>query len=215
MNANLRNLSASLTLALACAFLIAACAKQGGDGENAASAASSNWPDFDDTPNAAVARQPLPRACSLVTAEEAQTVLGQTVGQMSDEPENCIWASSEHPGRITMLMVQLMREETPESADTVFDALTGAPGQLNAMVNQQMGAKTNKSGQEIEGLGDVAWRSASNADLIGTEQLIVRKGLLILVLNVTGMPQGGDASALGPRLETAGRAALTRIGAGT
>jgi hypothetical protein len=145
--------------------------------------------------------------------EEAQTVIGQSAGQMADDPENCMWASSEHPGRMTMLMVQVIRGGTPAETDTLYENLTGLSGHLNMAVNDQLGKKIGKSGRDIEGLGDAAWCSASNADLIGAQQLVVRNGTIILSLNITGMTKGKQQASLCPRLEAAGRTALGRLGA--
>ncbi|MDZ4811639.1 MAG: hypothetical protein SGI99_03380 [Pseudomonadota bacterium] len=173
---------------------------------------TSSWPAFEDA-DADVEPQsspttPLPRACALVTAEQAQSVLEQGVGQMSDEPEACIWASSGSPGRITMLMVLVSDNGDLSTAQAVFNSVTGLSGNLNAMVNQQVDAKTKKSGQELDDLGDEAWLSASNADLVGTQQLVVRKGRRMLTLNVTGM---GQTEGLAQRLEALARNATPRL----
>ena len=198
---------ALIPLALLTALCLAACK----DGD-AASPADAAWTSFDAQPAAAKASiAPLPRACALLTSDEAAVVLGQAVGQMADEPENCLWASSEHPARITMLMVQLVPSDDEAQAETMFGAMTGMSAQLNAGINEQMGERTRKSGQEIEGLGDAAWRSTSNADLIATEQLVIRKGTVLLQFNITGMTRDGKVKAVGERLEKAARVALERM----
>ncbi len=198
-----------LILSLAAIPLFAGCEKKAND-------ASTEWPATEAPTASAAGDQtpdgPLPRACTLLTIEEAQTVIGQSAGQMADDPENCMWASSEHPGRMTMLMVQVIRGGTPAETDTLYENLTGLSGNLNMAVNDQLGKKTGKSGQEVEGLGDAAWCSASNADLIGAQQLIVRTGTIILSLNITGMTMGERQASLCPRLEAAGRTALGRLG---
>ncbi len=173
---------------------------------------TSSWPAFEDAdadvvPHASPTT-PLPRACALVTAEQAQSVLQQGVGQMSDEPEACIWASSGSRGRITMLMVLVSDNGDLSTAQAVFNSVTGLSGNLNAMVNKQVGAATKKSGQELDDLGDEAWLSASNADLVGTQQLVVRKGRRMLTLNVTGM---GQTEGLAQRLEALARNATPRL----
>ena len=56
-----------------------------------------------------------------------------------------------------------------------------------------MGEKTKKSGQSLDGLGDEAWLSTSNADLIGNTSLIVRKGTVVLNMSIIGM--GSDPTA--------------------
>ncbi len=191
------------------AALMSGCGKQ-------ADAESAGWPAIEAATASTASKEttagPLPRACTLLTMEEAQTAIGQSAGQMADDPENCMWASSEHPGRMTMLMVQVIRGGTPAEADTLYENLTGLSGNLNMAVNDELGKKTGKSGQEVEGLGDAAWCSASNADLIGAQQLIVRSGTTILSLNITGMTKGERQASLCPRLEVAGRTALGRIG---
>ncbi len=185
-----------------------------GCGKNA-DAESAEWPAVEAATASTASEDapaPLPRACTLLTAEEAQTAIGQSAGQMADDPENCMWASSEHPGRMTMLMVQVIRGGTPADTDTLYENLTGLSGHLNMAINDQLGKKTGKSGQDIEGLGDAAWCSASNADLIGAQQLVVRIGTIILSLNITGMTRGEPQASLCPRLEAAGRTALGRLG---
>lgn len=209
MNTVLSTKSRSLMLTIAAIALVSGCGKK-------ADAESAEWPTVEAATASSASKDasaaPLPRACTLVTAEEAQTVLGQNAGQMADDPENCMWASSENPGRITMLMVQIIQGGTPEETDTLYENLTGLSGNLNMAVNNQLGEKTRKSGQDIEGLGDAAWCSASNADLVAAQQLVVRSGTTILSLNVTGMTKGERQASLCPRLETAGRAALGRLG---
>ena len=198
-----------LMLAIATMPLVSGCGKQ-------ADAESADWPSVEAATTSTASKEapagPLPRACTLLTMEEAQTVIGQSAGQMADDPENCMWASSEHPGRMTMLMVQVIRGGTPAETDTLYENLTGLSGNLNMAVNDQLGKKTSKSGQDIEGLGDAAWCSASNADLIGAQQLVVRNGTIILSLNITGMTKGERQASLCPRLEAAGRTALGRLG---
>lgn len=157
----------------------------------------------------------LPRACTLVTGAEAQAVIGQPVAAMADEPENCMWASAGNPGQFTMFMVQVVRGESAAETRALFDSLTGATSDLNAMVNDRIGAQTQASGEAIANFGDAAWRSRSNADMIGARQLIVRKGLAILVLNVTGMRKDGAVDGFDARMEIAGRAALARMGGGS
>ncbi len=178
---------------------------------------SAEWPAVEASTSSAASKETtaasLPRACTLLTLEEAQTVIGQSAGQMADDPENCMWASSEHPGTMTMLMVQLIRSGTPAETDTLYENLTGLSGNLNMAANDPLGKKTEKSGQPIAGLGDAAWCSSSNADLIGAQQLIVRNDTVILSLNVTGMTKGEPQTSLCPRLEAAGRIALGRLGA--
>lgn len=170
-----------------------------------------------ETTSASEARTPtaLPRACTLVTAAEAQAVIGQPVATMADEPENCMWASAGNPGQFTMFMVQVVRGESAAETRTLFESLTGATSDLNAMVNDRIGAQTQASGEAIADFGDAAWRSHSNADMIGARQLIVRKGLAILVLNVTGMRKDGAVDGFDARMEIAGRAALARMGGGS
>lgn len=199
-----------LILTTSATLLMSGCGKK-------ADADSADWPSVEAAAASTASKDapagPLPRACKLLTMEEAQTVIGQSAGQMADDPENCMWASSEHPGRMTMLMVQVIRGGTPAETGTLYENLTGLSGHLNMAVNDELGKKTSKSGQEVEGLGDAAWCSASNADLIGAQQLVVRSGTIILSLNITGMTMGEKQASLCPRLEAAGRTALGRLGA--
>ena len=199
-----------LILTTSATLLMSGCGKK-------ADADSADWPSVEAAAAATASKDPpagpLPRACTLLTMEEAQTVIGQSAGQMADDPENCMWASSEHPGRMTMLMVQVIRGGTSAETGTLYENLTGLSGHLNMAVNDELGKKTSKSGQEVEGLGDAAWCSASNADLIGAQQLVVRSGTIILSLNITGMTKGEQQASLCPRLEAAGRTALGRLGA--
>lgn len=177
--------------------------------------ASTQWPALNDTDaNTMIAtpRKNLPRACTLITAKEAQAVISYPAVSMADDPENCMWAGGDNPGRLTMFMVQILRADTPAETAVLFDNLTGLSGNLGMAVNEQLGQKTRKSGQDIEGLGDAAWCSSSNADLVGTQQMIVRNGTIILSLNVTGMTKGERKPSLCPQLETASRKAFSRLG---
>lgn len=154
------------------------------------------------------AATPMPDACALVNAEQAQVVLGQPVGQMSDDRENCIWSSQGHPGQIAMLMVQLSEEASADEARTMYDAMVNASGGAEAAVNAGIGAENRRSASAMQGLGDAAWRNFGNADAVATRQIMVRKGRRILNLNVTGM---GRNDGLESRLETAARDAVARL----
>lgn len=197
--------------ALACAALLALCAC----GKSEVTASSGDWPAFDQpqspTPQA-VAKKALPQACALVSAEQAQALLQQPVSLMSEDPENCLYASAGNPGQITMLMVALVQNDDVAMAQTVFNALTGLQGKLSSTVNAQLGEKTKKSGQELEDLGDEAWLSASNMDLIGSKQLVARQGAVIFHLNITGMTKGqGLDQGLDARLTALARTAVPQL----
>lgn len=205
------------SLALMATLALAACSQASDNAADttADTTAESAWPspDVATAPaDTAEALAELPRPCTLVTADDAQAVIGSEVGQMADDQDVCMWAGGDNPGAITMLMVQVFRADTPEETAVLFDNLAGLSGNLGEMVNQAIDKPTRKSGQDIEGLGDAAWCSASNADLIGTQQLIVRSGRIILTLNVTGMTKGERAASLCPKLEAAGRLAYGRLG---
>jgi len=190
--------------------MLTACSSEQADTDKATKA----WPAFEvaDAPGDAAPKSatPLPRACDLVPEARAKQVLGQSAVLMSDDPEACAWASSDHPGRFTMLMVVVVDNDDVAMAEEVFRATAGMQGNISAMVNQQLGEKTRKSGQELEGLGDEAWLSSSNMDLVDGQQLIVRKGARLLTLNVTGMALGKSRD-LGQRLEDLARSAVPQL----
>jgi hypothetical protein len=194
------------TLLLALSCVLVSCKKN-----DVASTDISTWPSFDAPVVAKTANIPLPAACTLITAREAAAVLNQEVSLMANEPENCIWASAGNPGQITMFMVQLSRSETPAEAQALFDASTGLSSDLNTTINKQLGERTHKSDSEIEGLGDAAWHSGSNADLLGTETIIVRKGNMVLHISITGMTTTGKLQGFSDRLKTAARTATGRF----
>lgn len=191
-----------MPLALAGALLLSAC-----DGDSSPTSAAGDSPfATGDDPSASVA--PLPQACTLLSAEEAQAVLGQPVALMSDDPENCIWSSQGHPGQIAMFMVQISQERSAPEANTMFEAIVNASGGLNPTVNAGIGAEDRSQAGALTGIGDAAWRSTGNADAIGTRQMVIRKGRRLLNLNVTGM---GPADGLDARLESAARDAIARL----
>lgn len=189
-------------------LISAGCSGEPANAEKAADA----WPSFDAPDPAAtqksIAKTPLPRACDLMSATQAEQVLAQSVSLLSDEVDVCMWSSADHPGSITMLMVLVSDHDDEAMAQEVFAATAGLQGNLSSMINQQVDTKTKKSGQELDDLGDEAWLSASNVDLIGTQQLVVRKGTRVLTLNVTGM---GKTDGLGKRLEAAARQAVPQL----
>jgi hypothetical protein len=199
-------LARTLLIIISCA--VAACS---GDQANADNAAET-WPAFDQPDSNPVAAAkpatPLPRACDLVSAEQAQATLNQSANLMSDDAEVCVYASADNPGSITMLMVLVSDNEDIAMAQEVFNGITGMQGNLSALVNQQLDVKTRKSGQELDDLGDEAWLSASNTDLVGGQQLVVRKGTRLLTLNVTGM---GSRDGLARRMQTLARDAVPRL----
>jgi len=150
----------------------------------------------------------MPDACDLVSSEQAQVVLAQAAGLMSDDPENCMWASMESPGRITMLMLQVSETGNEAQAQILFDAMVGMAGAAAPGAPDSTG-----NGQLLEGLGDAAWISAMQIDLIGARQLHVRKGSRLLSLNVTGMTSGDSSAqtALATRLQALAQSAVAKL----
>lgn len=191
-----------IPLAFAGALLLCAC---GGDSLPTSSSGDSPFAAGDAAP---ASLAPLPKACTLLSAEQAQVVLGQPVALMSDDPENCIWSSQGHPGQIAMLMVQISQEHSEAEAKTMFDAIVNASGGLNPTVNAGIGAEDRSQGRALAGIGDAAWRNAGNADAVSTRQMVIRKGHRLLNLNVTGM---GPVDGLDARLENAARDAIARL----
>ncbi len=208
-----------ITLAVLPLFALAACG-QSDPAPAATAVAASDWPSFESPASATPAASPepstpLPKACELVSAAEAQAVLAQEVTLMSDDPENCMWTSSGGMGSITMLLVQPSEQDDLEMAQSVFNAITGLTGNLATTVNQQIGESTKKSGQELDDLGDEAWRSTASvgADFggglqVGSQQLVVRKGRRLLTLNVTG---SSKTDGLAARLEALARNATPKL----
>lgn len=188
-------------------LMLSACGKGG----EAAPATASDWPAFDQASAKPVAKNALPKACALVTAEQAEALLQQPVALMSDEPENCIWTSSGHPTQITMLMVNLVQNEDEAMAQTVFNSLTGLQGNLSSTVNSQLGQPNKKSGQELEEIGDEAWMSGSNMDLIATKQIVARKGAVIFNLNITGMSKSNKLEGFDARLVALAQSAVPQL----
>lgn len=197
-------LRAGLAMAV---LLLSACSKGG----EAAPASAGDWPAFDQASARPAPKAALPRACALVTAEQAEALLQQPVTLMSDEPENCIWTSSGHPTQITMLMVNLVQNEDEAMAQTVFNGLTGLQGNLSSMANAQLGQPNKKSGQELEDLGDEAWMSGSNMDLIATKQIVARKGAVIFNLNITGMSKSNKLEGFDARLVALAQSAVPQL----
>jgi len=170
------------------------------------------WPALEaPEPQKAAAQQPLPKACDLVSAEQAQALLQQPVSLMSDEPENCMYASAGNPGQITMLMVTLVQNDDLAMAEQVYQSLTGLQGDLSAAANAQLGQKTKKSGQELDDLGDAAWLSGSNMDIIATKQILLRKGTVILHIHITGMSKTSKLEGFDARLIALARNAEPRL----
>jgi hypothetical protein len=199
-----RCLSAALICALA--FGLNACgeAKLGGTSAAVSANASVKAP----TATAAAAPLPLPRACTLISDAEAATLLAQATSRADDSPENCLYMSAGSPGKITMLMVQPMQLSSIAEAESTFDALVNGLDGLNKVINDAAKERTKKSGVTIDGLGDAAWRSASNVALVGTQRLIARKGARILVVNITGM---GKTDGLGERMEAFAKVAVAKL----
>jgi hypothetical protein len=193
------------------ALALSACKSE----EAATPAASSEWPSFDApaaAPKAAVT--PLPRACTLLSAEQAQAVLQLEAGLMVDEAESCMWSGSAGVGNLSMLTLTVVQNDDVAMAETVFDGVLSSQGNLASLINQQVGEKTKKSGQELEGLGDAAWlSSASYGESIGphqvaAQQLAVRLGTQVMAINVTGVKK---SEGLGERMEALARAAVAQL----
>ncbi len=187
---------------LTLAFALSAC---GGD---APQASTRTVDGATSTPETRAPSGPLPKACTLLDAAQAQAVLGQPAGLMSDDPENCLWASQGHPGQIAMLMVQISEEASENDAETMFDAMVKAAGGVTGAVNAGIGAENRSHDGTLAGLGDRAWRTTGAIDAIAARQIVVRKGRRLLFLNVTGMR--GD-SGMDARLEQAARDAIPKL----
>jgi hypothetical protein len=157
----------------------------------------SGLPSFDEENKsvaaAATQKKPLPQPCSLVSIADAQVVVAQPMAVMSSDEKLCAYQSAGQAGDFTSLMINLSDNEDEAMAIEIYRAISGQSGKLNKMVNDQMGEKTKKSGQSLDGLGDEAWLSTSNADLIGNTSLIVRKGTVVLNMSIIGM--GSDPTA--------------------
>jgi type IV secretory pathway VirB10-like protein len=157
----------------------------------------SGLPSFDEE-NKTVAvttvqKKALPAPCSLVSVADAQLVVAQPMAVMSSEAELCAYQSAGQAGDFTSLMINLNDNDDEAMAIDVFRAIAGQSGKLNKMVNDQIGEKTKKSGQSLDGLGDEAKLNTSNAGLVGNTSLVVRKGTVILNISIIGM--GSDPSA--------------------
>lgn len=197
------------TVAIVLTFALAGC---GGTDRATGDEASPDTAEAVAQATSETASSPMPDACALVNAERAQVVLGQPVGQMSDDRENCIWSSQGHPGQIAMLMVQLSEEASVDEARTMYDAMVNASGGIEAALNATAG-ETIASGHSddasgSQGLGDAAWRNFGRTDAVATRQILVRKGRRILNLSVTGM---GRNDGLEKRLEAAARDAVAQL----
>lgn len=194
-----RTLASAFLLALMLAAALPGC----GD------AATSGASDSDKVATATSTHSgPLPKACELLDATQAQTVLGQPASLMGDDPENCVWASQGHPGSMAMLMVQISEESSADEAQSLFDAMVKAAGGMTDAVNAGIGAESTHLDSAPAGLGDRAWRRIGNVDAIGARQIVVRKGRRLLFLNVTGMR--GD-SEMDARLEQAARDVVAKL----
>ncbi len=175
---------------------------------------ASAWPSFEQAQEQPIAANPLPPACTLLSAEQASTVLGTEASLMTEEPEACMYGSSAGVGNITMLMLILSDSDDVAMAQTVFNGIAGQPGNLAGAVNSQIGEKTKKSGQELDDLGDEAWLSAASfgasfgSHQVGAQQLVLRKGTRVLTLNVTGTDK---VQGLAQRLETLARSAAPKL----
>ena len=177
-------------------------------GADAPPAAGVDLPGFEAPAATAISAAPMPRACALVSVEQAAMVLGQNASPMSDDAEACVYASADHPGSITLLTLILSDNGDEATAREVFNGIAGLHGGLNGMINQAVGARSKKSGQELDDLGDQAWLSGGNADLVTSQQLVVRKGSRILTLNVTGM---GERSGVAGRMQALARNAVSAL----
>jgi hypothetical protein len=187
-------------------FSLAACGETKPDGASTAVNAGTNAPA--SAAKTVTAPLPLPRACTLISDVEATTLLAQETGRMDDSPENCLFASSGNPGKITMLMVQPMQLSSAAEAESMFDTLVNGLDGLNKLVNDATKERTKKSGVTIDGVGDAAWRNGSNVGLVATQRLVVRKGARILVVNITGM---GKTDGIGERMEAYAKVAVTKL----
>ena len=153
------------TLLLMLALMLGAC-EQKKEAPEAEGLPAFGGPDQPAEASVA-AHKALPAPCSLVSAADAQAVTAQPMAVMSNEPELCAYNSTASAGAFTTLMVNLSNNDDEAMAIDVFRAIAGLPGKLNKMVNDQMGEKTKKSGQTLDGLGDEARLMKGNTDMIG------------------------------------------------
>lgn len=163
-------------------------------------------PSFDDKSRAvahpAAENKPLPKPCSLASVADAQLVVAQPMALMSSDDKLCAYQSAGQAGDFTSLMINLSDNDDEAMAVEVFRAIAGQSGKLNKMVNDQIGEKTKKSGQSLDGLGDEAQLNFSNAGMVGNGSLVVRKGSVVLNLSIIGMSSDPAAAK---RLEALAR----------
>jgi hypothetical protein len=197
-------------LAAGVALALAACGDAPSAGVSTATAATQTAAatPAKAAPAPTSRKSPMPRACTLVSDAEAAALLAQEVGKMDDSPENCMWASAGSPGRITMLLVQPMQLDSAAEAESMFETLVEGLDVLNKTVNDAAKQRTRKSGVTLDGIGDAAWRSSGNVDLVGTQRLIARKGTRILVINITGSVKG---TGMGERLDSLAKTAVAKM----
>nr|WP_315492013.1 hypothetical protein [uncultured Rhodoferax sp.] len=150
----------------------------------------------------------LPTPCSLVSATDAKTVIAQTMTEMSNDDKLCMYASADQPGNFTSMLVNLSWADDNDMASQIYRGIAGLPGKLNKMTNDQVGSKTKKSGRALDGVGDEAWLSSGNMDVMGSASVVVRKGLVVLNITVSGM---GTDPAIAERLEALARKVVTQL----
>lgn len=177
---------------------------------------ASEWPAFEAAQSAAPesGSAPMPRACELVSAAQAQDVLGAEAGLMADDDEACLWAGAEGVGKMAMLTLTVIDGGSEAEAKTLFNSLAGLPSRLGSQVNEAIDEKTRKSGQELEGLGDEAAISGSSFGGgfgdhgVGAQMLVVRKGTRLVSINVTGTTR---MDGLSQRMQALARDAVAKL----
>jgi hypothetical protein len=160
----------------------------------------------DGSPSQAKALPP----CQLVTAADVQAVFGNQVETMADEPETCTYNSKgavTDVAPFTMLIITLTPNADEAEARDAMQMMLKMQGFIGDVVNDAMTAPNTHALQTLDGVGDEAYLSKGNLDLMSNTQLTLRKGRMVLNMGAIGLK--GDAEA--GKLETLARQVAPRL----
>lgn len=148
--------------------------------------------------------------CQVVTAADVQAVFGNVVETMADEPETCTYNSKgavTDVAPFTMLIITLTPNTDEAEAKDALQMMLKMQGFIGDAVNDAMKAPNTHALQTLDGVGDEAYLSKGNLDLMSNTQLTLRKGRMVLNMGAIGLK--GDVEA--EKLATLARQVAPRL----
>ncbi len=148
--------------------------------------------------------------CQLLTPADVQTTFGHAVEVMADEPETCVYNSKGNvtdSAPFTMLTLSLLPNANETEAKETLQLSLKMQDFMGGVINDAMKTPNQQSQQVLTGIGNEAYLTVGNLDLLSNTQLIFRKGRMVMTLGAVGLQGEPEVG----KLETLARLAADKL----